>query len=253
MEPVERLLSTAQNEIGYLEKRTNAQLESKTANAGSANFTKYWRDLFPEWQGQPWCDCFVSWCFYKTFGAKDAQALLYGGLYSYYTPASANFFKANKQYFKSPKAGDQVFFNVGGNIGHTGIVEDVRNGYVITIEGNTSGASGVIQNGGGVCRKSYKVGSSYIAGYGRPNYKIIEKEDEDMSYPQFLEYMEQYNKEVAVKGASEGFEQQIQQWARENGLSDGNQPQAPVKRWQVWAMMKKLYEMIMNKLGDDGK
>ena len=45
MTPQERLLATAQAEIGYLEKKTNAQLDDKTANAGSGNWTKYARDL----------------------------------------------------------------------------------------------------------------------------------------------------------------------------------------------------------------
>ena len=252
MEALGLLLLTAQQEIGYLEKRTNAQLDSKTANAGSANITKYWRDLKPSYQGEPWCDAFVSWCFLQTFGETDAQALLYGGLYSYYTPDSATCFKNAKRYYKTPKAGDVVYFNVGGEIGHTGIVESVKGSYVTTIEGNTSGASGVIQNGGGVCRKTYKIGAAYINGYGRPDYSKIEVEEE-MTIEQFEVLMEEYNKRVAKKGASEGFEQQIQAWARDNGISDGNQPQAPVKRWQVWAMMKKLYELILKKVGDDVK
>lgn len=39
-----------------------------------------------------------------------------------------------------------------------------------TIEGNTSGASGVVANGGMVCKKSYARNYSQIAGYGRPAY-----------------------------------------------------------------------------------
>ena len=35
----------ALNEEGYLEKRTNANLDSKTDNAGYNNWTKYARDL----------------------------------------------------------------------------------------------------------------------------------------------------------------------------------------------------------------
>ena len=41
---------------------------------------------------------------------------------------------------------------------------------VYTVEGNTSDASGVVANGGCVCKKSYPIGSSLIAGYGRPRY-----------------------------------------------------------------------------------
>ena len=42
--------------------------------------------------------------------------------------------------------------------------------YVYTIEGNTSVASGVIANGGGVCRKKYSLSYNRIYGYGRPEY-----------------------------------------------------------------------------------
>ncbi len=45
MTPVERLLSVARNEIGYLEKASNSQLDDKTANAGFNDWNKYARDL----------------------------------------------------------------------------------------------------------------------------------------------------------------------------------------------------------------
>ena len=38
------------------------------------------------------------------------------------------------------------------------------------MEGNTSGASGVISNGGGVCKKSYSLTYSRLAGFGRPKW-----------------------------------------------------------------------------------
>ena len=38
---VDKLIQTAANEIGYLEKASNAELDSKTANAGKNNYTKY--------------------------------------------------------------------------------------------------------------------------------------------------------------------------------------------------------------------
>ena len=52
---IERLIHTAEKEIGYLEKASDKELDSFTANAGSRNYTKYWRDVKPEYQGQPWC------------------------------------------------------------------------------------------------------------------------------------------------------------------------------------------------------
>ena len=40
-----KVLEVAENELGYIEKATNSNLDSKTANAGSNNYTKYGRDL----------------------------------------------------------------------------------------------------------------------------------------------------------------------------------------------------------------
>ena len=41
MSAIEKLLAVASAEVGYLEKRTNSNLYSKTGNAGSNNYTKY--------------------------------------------------------------------------------------------------------------------------------------------------------------------------------------------------------------------
>ena len=38
-----KVVELALNEVGYREKASNAQLDSKTANAGHNNFTKYAR------------------------------------------------------------------------------------------------------------------------------------------------------------------------------------------------------------------
>ena len=47
-----KVLQIAAGEIGYKEKKSNSQLDNKTANAGSANYTKYARDFdqkYPAW------------------------------------------------------------------------------------------------------------------------------------------------------------------------------------------------------------
>ena len=59
-ESAENLINIARAEVGYLEKKSNKDLDSKTANAGSSNYTKYARDLYPSLQGQAWCDMFVD-------------------------------------------------------------------------------------------------------------------------------------------------------------------------------------------------
>lgn len=40
MTAIDKLIEIAKTEIGYLEKSSNSQLDDKTANAGTANYTK---------------------------------------------------------------------------------------------------------------------------------------------------------------------------------------------------------------------
>lgn len=168
------VVNIALKEVGYLEKKSNKDLDSKTANAGSNNYTKYGRDMhaiYPSVMDFPayWCDAFVDWCFYKAYGKSNAKGLL-GGDFNDYTVASAQLFKNKNAYHKSPKVGDQIFFRNSTRICHTGIVYKVDSKYVYTVEGNTSGASGVVRNGGGVAKKKYLLTDSRIDGYGRPKY-----------------------------------------------------------------------------------
>ena len=149
-EAINKVIQIAENEVGYLEKASNASLYDKTANAGRNNYTKYWRDIKPEYQGQPWCAAFVTWCFEKAFGKENAKRLLKHYPYVY-CPTMASLFKLNA----NPKSGDIVIFYRNGEFAHTGIVTSVSGDYFTTIEGNTSGGSTIIANGGGVCRKGY--------------------------------------------------------------------------------------------------
>ena len=86
MTAIEDLLQVAAAEVGYLEKRTAADLDSKLSNAGGNNYTKYARDYFPSLQGQPWCDMFVDWCIITAFG-KSLAAKMIGG-FDAYTPTN---------------------------------------------------------------------------------------------------------------------------------------------------------------------
>lgn len=182
-----KVIEIALAEVGYLEKKSNSQLDSKTANAGSANYTKYGRDmhkLYPSVMDFPaaWCDAFVDWCFYKAYGVANAKGLL-GGNFNDYTVASAQLYKNKNAWHSTPKVGDQIFFKNSQRIYHTGLVYKVDAKRVYTIEGNTSGASGVIANGGGVCKKSYLLTYSKIAGYGRPKYAGAVETEEAYDMP----------------------------------------------------------------------
>lgn len=234
MTAVERLLQTARNEIGYLEKATNSNLDDKTANVGSNNYTKYARDLdrlgvynFPK-NGYAWCDMFVDWCFVTTFGVETAWEMTnqpMGGCGAGCT-YSAQYYKNMGRFFTSnPQPGDQIFFKDGDGMGHTGLVEKVQNGRVYTIEGNTSSLAGVVPNGGAVRDKSYSLSYSGIGGYGRPNWSLVEnvefEEDDDMDVKRFKELWLEMRKELQDNDAGT-YSQDARNWATSSGLIAGN-------------------------------
>lgn len=177
MNVVKNLIDKAVSWTGYLEKKSNKDLDNFTANAGSNNYTCFARDYKTHTgyslQAQPWCAMFVSEVFVQMFGLYLANNLLAGALY-HYCPTGVNQFKAAGQWHTKPEPGDIIFFTNGTRAYHTGIVTEVTSTRVKTIEGNTSGASGVIENGGGVCQKSYSLTESKIMGYGRPDWSIVQ-------------------------------------------------------------------------------
>jgi peptidoglycan hydrolase-like protein with peptidoglycan-binding domain len=201
-----KVVEIALNEVGYLEKKTNSNLDSKTANAGYNNYTKYARDIDAivnfyngKKNGYAWCDVWTDWVFIQAFGVETAKKLLCQpdksyGAGCYY---SAKYYKNNGRFYTSnPKPGDQIFFwnSKKNDVAHTGIVYDVDNIYVYTVEGNTSTASGVVANGGGVCCKKYKLNYARIYGYGRPAYDIepatTSKTEETIYKPTVKEWQE---------------------------------------------------------------
>lgn len=162
------IISIALAEVGYREKASNASLDDPQANAGGGNWTKYARDLAAAGyyngnkNGYAWCDVFVDWCFFKAYGAVEGQRIQCqtgdcgaGCIYS------AQYFMMQGRYDKNPKPGDQVFFYVNGQIGHTGIVVEMTGSSVVVVEGNSSDR---------VQKLTYDRNSSRIAGYGHPKY-----------------------------------------------------------------------------------
>ena len=186
-EAIAKLVDCAKNQVGYLEKRSNAYLDDKTANAGSNNWNKYARDIdnkYPNFyngkkNGYSWCDIFVDWCFIECFGYENALKLLYQPTKSAGAGCkySANYYRAHNAFYRQPQVGDQVFFGDYGNEGHTGIVVAVNGNVITTVEGNTSGGSGVNSNGDGVYLKKYNISTQYIPGFGRPNWGVVSSDD----------------------------------------------------------------------------
>lgn len=193
-----KVIEIALAEVGYLEKASNANLEGKTANAGSKNYTKYALDLDTlgfyngRKNGVAWCDVFVDWCFVQAYGLDTALRLTCQPLGKSNCGAgckySRQYYQSKGQLHNTPQAGDQVFFwpknGIGGSaVQHTGLVYAVDNTYVYTVEGNTSSAGGVVANGGAVARKKYKLSYARLAGFGRPDYGMTAQEPASPSVP----------------------------------------------------------------------
>ena len=221
MSAIDKLIQIANAEVGYLEKSSNSQLDSKTANAGTANYTKYWRDIKPEYQGQPWCACFVTWCFVNAFGKNNAQKLLKHYPYVY-CPTMANLFTLNA----NPKVGDIVIFKHNGTFTHTGIVTSVNGDYFTTIEGNTNGGSTIIANGGGVCRKSYYNSNLPGTKFCTPDWSIVE-ESEDLTMSQYTELKELIEKQAAEINDLRNVNQQLVNVVQTTMVYDFNDDNMP--------------------------
>ena len=185
---LEKVLAIARAEVGYLEKRSNSNLDDKTENAGYNNWTKYARDLADAGyyngnkNGYAWCDVFVDWLFFIA-ADRDAtyaqQVICQTGPYGAGVGSSANYYAAQGRLHKdNPKIGDQIFFWNGSVVTHTGLVVGVDSQKVYTIEGNTSaGNNSVVPNGGGVFEKSYDINNSRIYRYGSPWYDNADAEE----------------------------------------------------------------------------
>ena len=162
------IVAIALAEVGYREKATNSMLNDKTANSGSNNWTKYARDLAAAGyyngnkNGYAWCDVFVDWCFFKAYGAVEGQRIqCQSGPLGAGCIYSAQYYQQKGRYDRKPKVGDQVFFQTGGQIGHTGIVVEVTDTTITTVEGNSSDQ---------VKKNTYSRSNGYIAGFGHPLY-----------------------------------------------------------------------------------
>ena len=130
------------------------------SQVGNVGGEPYW-----SWYGfsyrVEWCACFVSWCANEV-GFIEAGII---PMFSY-CPTGAGWFQSRGQWAgpnSTPSPGYLIFYDWenDGEIDHVGIVESCEGSVIHTIEGNT----------GDACRRfTYLVGTSFIAGYGMPDY-----------------------------------------------------------------------------------
>lgn len=181
MDPQTAFINLALAELGYQEKKSDADLDRKHTNVGKNNYTKYARDMHKIYPATmdanpiPWCDAFVDWLFYKSFGVSTARALI--GQFDDYTVASAQqYIKKGAWVTHDFEPGDQIFFSRDESVGkiyHTGVFLKYENNRTYVLEGNTGGGSGVQADGGSVCIKSYPRVPNDIAGAGRPKWDLV--------------------------------------------------------------------------------
>lgn len=131
------ILTTATREIGY------------TESPRGSNRTKFgaWYGM----NGQPWCSIFVAWVFGQQ--GVDLRRLVTPG---YASCEMALVGYRAKRWTIAPSAagpGDVVFFQFDRDAAsdHTGIVQSVGGGKLVTIEGNTGHRNNT--NGGAVMRR----------------------------------------------------------------------------------------------------
>ena len=167
------IIALAQAEVGYLGKKSNAELYNKISNT-SGKYNKYAQELYDSGQyynanknGFSYCAIFVDWLFYHQAGnnAEEAKKVK---PYNLYNPSVYWSYKAYFDVERTgslPKVGASIFFKTkdGKEMwAHTGIVSKVNADTIETIEGNVSN---------NVVSKTYSINDPIIICYGYPFYE----------------------------------------------------------------------------------
>lgn len=166
---------------GYVEKASNANLDSKTANKGTNNYTKYSRDV-NSWelmgcQGQPWC-CTMQFALEAyEFGVETALKhwnMTRSTYVGYNCFSTYNAFKKAGKVGMTPQLGAVVIFDFS----HAGRVIKIysKNGekWWDCLEGNTS-SNLSDRNGGQVKIKSRPWNDSTVKGFCYIDYSEEKK------------------------------------------------------------------------------
>ncbi len=187
------LIAVALSQLGYTEGNENGAFGG--GENGSDNFTEYNYNMGSFGSGYggrdyPWCASFVSFCLLQSGTHNQTKISDWcrkneGDANYIWREVSCNRWAKQLRtcgYFRNsarfggdyiPIPGDLIYFTEDGKLeSHIGIVLFSDGEYVYTVEGNTSSASGLEANGGGVYVKSYSLSSAYIRGYGVLPYKV---------------------------------------------------------------------------------
>lgn len=167
------VIAVALSQLYYAEGNSEKEFHGLNSS-GDGNFTEYCYNYGALDQdgngtrefGYPWCAAFVTFCLRRAEISKTVAP-------SHVNCTSwLNIFKQKSSNYKyyargtyTPIKGDIIFFKSASTSrasDHVGLVIGVANGYIYTVEGNTSG---------GVYIKSYAASDTYIVGFAVPNYK----------------------------------------------------------------------------------
>ncbi len=106
-------------------------------------------NTFSRGQDRAWCADFVSTCMRQSGGSPWGHIASVRGIHDWAAQ--------NGRLTNAPRPGDVILLRgARGNLGHTGFVEKIENGYVHTIEGNTGNA---------VKRRRYRIDSDQVQGF----------------------------------------------------------------------------------------
>lgn len=223
------LIAVALSQLGYMESNSVNDMSGTTG--GNDNYTEYNYNMgnFGVGYGTKnydWCASFVSFCLLQS-RCTDQDALsdwcrnhMGDAEYiwrevgcpkwaenldktGYYRDSAAN----GGEYI--PKTGDLIFFRWSPEkaIGHIGIVVYCDGERVYTVEGNTSGGTTMVANGGAVHFKNYALDYSCIDGYGDMPYAEnteAEKIDYTGNNPTVGRYVSTTEKKIYFEPSVEG-------------------------------------------------
>lgn len=178
MTAIDKVLSIAEAEIGYIGHGSRSDLDNPAGN-GMGKYTKYARDLDTagyfngKKQGFDWCAVFAAWVFYDAYGKDLSQRML-----SYPAKSCAagvkwvySYGKRAGRIVKHPERGDLIILKTADGKGyrHVAIVSGVEDTCVRTVDGN---------NGNAVKAYTYDLDDKTIAGYLRPRWDLATVEPE---------------------------------------------------------------------------
>lgn len=161
---MEDLIAVAETQLGYMEGSLEGTVQGKN------DYTKY-----GEWYGtnmshQPWCAMFVSWCANQAgipTSVIPKHASCDDGM-KWFRDNGIFSFSSTYGGTRTPQRGDIVYFGTTLNGGgydstHVGIVYKVDSANIHVLEGNSNYKVQTVV---------YKMSSSYVLGYGIPNYTL---------------------------------------------------------------------------------